>query len=149
MALEFAVAESGPDNGYGLPSVPGRAISNSSMVWDWRPMIKAIVMDRRQGKPIDQLAAQFHRAVVEAMVGAIATQISQDIAQAHASPGQVSNPPKVLLTGGCFQNRYLTDTVIARLRSLAIEPYWHQQLPPNDGGIAVGQVLAAWRVLDH
>lgn len=145
MALEFAMAESGQDACYDMPCLPSRSRLNSPMVLDWRPMIKAIVLDLRQGQPIEQLAAQFHRAVVEAMMGAIAAQLSLERTSSNLPPLQLPNAPKVLLTGGCFQNRYLTEQVIARLRALGIEPYWHQQLPPNDGAIAVGQVLAAWR----
>jgi len=50
-----------------------------------------------------------------------------------------------VLTGGCFQNKYLTERTIFRLRAEGFEPFWHRQVPPNDGGIAVGQVLAAAR----
>jgi len=47
------------------------------------------------------------------------------------------------LTGGCFQNRYLAERAISRLRECGFKPYWHQRIPPNDGGIAFGQVVAA------
>jgi len=51
----------------------------------------------------------------------------------------------VVLSGGCFQNRYLTERTVARLRAENFSPYWHQRVPPNDGGIALGQVVAARR----
>jgi hydrogenase maturation protein HypF len=57
-----------------------------------------------------------------------------------------SGVQKVALTGGCFQNKYLTECVVAKLLEGGFEPYWHHQVPPNDGGIAVGQVAAAARV---
>jgi hydrogenase maturation protein HypF len=41
----------------------------------------------------------------------------------------------------------LTERAIYRLRQENLEPYWHQQIPPNDGGIALGQVLAAAEIL--
>ena len=50
---------------------------------------------------------------------------------------------QVVLTGGCFQNRLLTEMAIDRLRAEGFEPYWHQHLPPNDGGLALGQALWA------
>ena len=53
--------------------------------------------------------------------------------------------PKVVLSGGCFQNRYLTTRAIRRLRETGFQPYWHQRIPPNDGGIAVGQIMAVAR----
>ena len=52
---------------------------------------------------------------------------------------------RVVLSGGCFQNRYLTERTVLRLRKEGFLPYWHQRVPPNDGGIALGQILAALR----
>jgi hydrogenase maturation protein HypF len=48
---------------------------------------------------------------------------------------------RVVLTGGCFQNALLSERAIDRLRQEGFKPYWHQRVPPNDGGIALGQVL--------
>jgi hydrogenase maturation protein HypF len=59
---------------------------------------------------------------------------------------QKMGEPKVVLTGGCFQNRYLTERTVERLREENFKPYWHQRIPPNDGGIALGQAVAAsWK----
>jgi len=52
---------------------------------------------------------------------------------------------RVVLSGGCFQNRYLTERAIERLQQEGFRPYWHQRIPPNDGGIALGQVMATFR----
>ena len=52
---------------------------------------------------------------------------------------------KVALSGGCFQNRFLSELVIADLRREGFTPFWHQRVPPNDGGIALGQAVAASR----
>jgi hydrogenase maturation protein HypF len=49
----------------------------------------------------------------------------------------------VLLTGGCFQNAYLAERTIARLTESGFTPAWHRRVPPNDGGLALGQILAA------
>jgi len=46
------------------------------------------------------------------------------------------------LSGGCFQNKYLVEKTIARLNETGFQPYWHQRVPPNDGGIALGQIMA-------
>ncbi len=50
--------------------------------------------------------------------------------------------PRVVLSGGCFQNRVLTERAVGRLREAGFRPYWHQRVPPNDGGIALGQIAA-------
>ena len=52
---------------------------------------------------------------------------------------------RVVLTGGCFQNKYLTERTITMLRAEGFLPYWHQRVPPNDGGIALGQIYACMR----
>ena len=50
---------------------------------------------------------------------------------------------KIALTGGCFQNALLTRQVRERLLEGGFAVYTHQQIPPGDGGIALGQVFVA------
>jgi hydrogenase maturation protein HypF len=50
---------------------------------------------------------------------------------------------RVALTGGCFQNRYLTERSFHRLQEAGFRPFTHQRVPPNDGGIALGQIAVA------
>jgi hydrogenase maturation protein HypF len=49
----------------------------------------------------------------------------------------------VVLTGGCFQNRYLAERASDRLVAAGFRVYRHRAVPPNDGGIALGQAVAA------
>ena len=49
----------------------------------------------------------------------------------------------MILTGGCFQNALLSEMAIRRLRTDGFEVYWHRRVPPNDGGIALGQAAYA------
>jgi hydrogenase maturation protein HypF len=51
----------------------------------------------------------------------------------------------VALSGGCFQNERLLRLTVGHLREAGLQPVWHQRIPPNDGGIALGQIAAAWR----
>jgi hydrogenase maturation protein HypF len=56
---------------------------------------------------------------------------------------------RVALSGGCFQNRYLLERTVARLAAEGFRPCWPQRVPPNDGGIALGQVVAVmWGFLE-
>ena len=49
---------------------------------------------------------------------------------------------KVILSGGCFQNGLLLERTIALLQMNNYKVYWHQRIPPNDGGISLGQIAA-------
>ncbi len=55
----------------------------------------------------------------------------------------------VVLSGGCFQNRVLTEGAVRRLTAAGFSPHWHQRIPPNDGGIALGQILVACTALEE
>jgi hydrogenase maturation protein HypF len=107
--------------------------STAPSVVDWRPMIGEIVADLRRGLEPGVISAKFHNALVEIIV-----------AVAHHA-GQT----RVVLTGGCFQNRYLTERSVQRLLEEGFRPYWHQRVPTNDGGIALGQVVDAARNLSR
>ena len=62
-------------------------------------------------------------------------------------PKVKGNRPAQHSSGGCFQNRLLTELTVARLEAIGTKVCWHQRVPPNDGGIALGQVVAAARKL--
>ena len=78
------------------------------------------------------ISVKFHNTLVEIII-AVAKKIGQ---------------PRVVLSGGCFQNRYLTERAVKRLQEEKFRTYWHQRVPPNDGGIALGQIYAALRSLN-
>jgi hydrogenase maturation protein HypF len=92
-------------------------------------MLRLVLEDLCQQVPVGEMAAKFHNTLVEALVA-----VAQHV-------GEVN----VVLTGGCFQNRYLTERAVERLRAAGLTPHWHQHVPPNDGGLALGQVIAALR----
>jgi len=78
-------------------------------------------------------------------VGIISAKFHHALAEAVVSVAKRVGAMRVALSGGCFQNRYLTARVVTRLREENFSPYWHQRVPTNDGGIALGQVMAARR----
>ncbi len=96
---------------------------------DWRKMIEEIVDDVRCGVAPGVVSAKFHNTLVEILV-AVAKHIGQT---------------RVVLSGGCFQNRYLIERSVQRLLESGFRPYWHQRIPTNDGGIALGQIIDAAR----
>ena len=79
------------------------------------------------------------------MPGIIAAWFHNTLAEIIVEIARLSQHQKIVLSGGCFQNAYLTERAINRLRMADFRPYWHQRVPPNDGGIALGQVIAAGR----
>ena len=91
--------------------------------------MRNILTEVRDRVPVGIISTKFHNTLVEAIV-AIAHRVGEE---------------RVVLTGGCFQNKYLTERAVRRLRSEGFRPYWHQRVPPNDGGIALGQAVAASR----
>jgi hydrogenase maturation protein HypF len=60
---------------------------------------------------------------------------------------RVAGKKTVVLTGGCFQNALLLERTIARLREEEFVPVWPNLMPPNDGGLALGQAIVAGRKL--
>ena len=86
-------------------------------VLDWRPALQA------EGK---DAPGRLHNALVEGIVA-----VARDVGEST-----------VALTGGCFQNRYLTERAMRRLRAEGFTPVIPRQVPPNDGGIALGQLAA-------
>jgi hydrogenase maturation protein HypF len=125
MELEFALDGIETEDHYNLSLVT----RHPSHELDWSPMVEAILADVKKGVSVGTISARFHNALAEGIV-AVAKRAGQN---------------RVVLSGGCFQNRYLTERAVRRLSAEGFRPYWHQRVPPNDGGIALGQVVAALR----
>jgi hydrogenase maturation protein HypF len=123
MELEWAIRETQTDALY-----PFRIDAKDGMlIVDWQPLIQAILEDIAKGASIACISAAFHNTLAETIV-----EVARRVGE-----------PTIALSGGCFQNRYLTEQTVRRLRDAGFSPQWHQRVPPNDGGIALGQILAA------
>jgi len=121
MELEFALAGAKEDNSY-----PFVIRGEADALWlDWEPIVRAVLAERVIDTAI--ASARFHNTLVDMAVD-VAARIGER---------------NVVLSGGCFQNRYLTERMVSRLLGAGYRPYWHQRVPPNDGGIALGQIMAA------
>jgi hydrogenase maturation protein HypF len=126
MMLEFALDGLVERQGW-----PFEVRDTDPAVLDWGPMIEALVAALDGGCPSGVASARFHNTLIE-MIVAVARRAGEE---------------RVVLTGGCFQNCYLLTRVVERLREEGFLPYWHQRVPPNDGGIALGQLVGAMRSL--
>ncbi|MCE5240748.1 carbamoyltransferase HypF [bacterium] len=133
MELEYALDGIETEEAYpldrGLSSPRGASGLESPRSLDWRPLIEALLADVHAGMPAPLISARFHNALAQVIV---------DLAQHFGQE-------KIALSGGCFQNKFLSERVITLARRAGLRPYWHQNVPPNDGGIALGQLVYAVR----
>nr|CRL75572.1 (NiFe) hydrogenase maturation protein HypF [Mycolicibacterium malmesburyense] len=101
--------------------------SDTTAVIDPAPVLHAVVDDLLAGVPAPVIGARFHRAVADLVV---------HLACAHAD----SSRP-VALSGGVFQNALLLEMTLDGLHDRGIDALTHRTVPPNDGGIALGQLM--------
>jgi hydrogenase maturation protein HypF len=97
-----------------------------SYIADWSPMMRAILGDLSAGCSAANIAARTHRSFAELICEA----------------AKLAERPVVCLSGGCFQNRYLFEAAVTRLREEGFRALYHTQLPCNDGGLSLGQIAA-------
>jgi hydrogenase maturation protein HypF len=100
---------------------------------DWTPLVRAVSDDLRRGERIELIAAQFHQAV----------------ADWAAAVGSAHSALPVVLSGGCFQNASLLKRMRQTLEGAGNRVYCHAQIPPNDGGLAAGQLAVALATSFH
>ena len=122
MALEHCAMEARDQRAYPFP-----LSDRAPRLADWAPLLQAILDDRRRGVATPVIARRFHNSLIELALG---------IAEG-AGIGLVA------LTGGCFQNALLSSELSDRLERGHYAVHEPRHVPPNDGGIALGQVLIA------
>lgn len=126
MMLEFA---GNPELVSGSESYYLSTMLNQVMhliVIDWQPVIISLINDLRNDEKPSIISTKFHKTLAE-----IILEITKK-----------SGMNKVVLSGGCFQNVLLTEITVNLLRMNNYQVYWHQRIPPNDGGLAPGQIAA-------
>jgi hydrogenase maturation protein HypF len=98
---------------------------------DAAPVMRAIVDDLRDGAHFGAIAAGFHVAV------------AQIVADTASSLCDETGFDRVALSGGVFQNALLVRLATSALRENGLRVLSHRRVPPNDGGLALGQVAVA------
>jgi len=128
MELEFAIGSDQTGQEYPFEVTQP---ADSGMTVDWEPLVRAIINDVEAGALRGTISRKFHNTLA-GVIAAVAQRVGEE---------------RVVLTGGCFQNKFLLEHAVQTLEQRGFKPYWHQRIPPNDGGISLGQIAAASRIL--
>ena len=102
-------------------------IENRNGIGDWVPLIEALLRDKQTGLDVSRIAAKFHNALANWIVAVAQTTDVRD----------------VVLSGGVFQNAYLTARTSVLLEEHGFRAVTHHQVPANDGGLSLGQAVLA------
>ena len=119
MWLEQLARVAGNADGYSFP-FDGREL-------DFRPLLDSVADERLRGREPSQIARAFHRG------------IARGLADAIASLSQANSIDTVVLSGGVFQNELLLEDLRSILKSRSLAIWANHEVPPNDGGISLGQ----------
>jgi hydrogenase maturation protein HypF len=98
---------------------------------DARPMIESIVSELQEGEAVGAIAARFHNTLA-VMIAEVCRELRRR-----------ESLNKVCLSGGTFQNIFLLERTLAALADYNFEVFLHAKVPPNDGGISLGQAVIA------
>ena len=101
------------------------------LVLEHQGIVAGVIDDILKGRGEGEIAFRFHRSLVELII------------QTCERLGQRWGEKMVFLSGGVFQNRYLLSETIDELRERGFKPFYHRQVPANDGGISLGQAVVA------
>ena len=125
--LEAAIEERGEEHGYPF------AIREESGGWiiDSRPMFLALVQDIREGVPTGVISRRFHLGFVDVL--------ARVAALVRARTGL----DRICLSGGSFQNCFLSEHLQKRLEADGFQVFTHAEVPCGDGGISLGQAVVA------
>jgi hydrogenase maturation protein HypF len=113
------------------PAYPFAVTSDTPFQLDVRPTFAAIVTDIQQGVKRTRIAGRFHRTIAELLLAAC-----RRIRDSHGLS-------VVALSGGVFQNRLLLETLMMLLQADQFTAYTNRRVPPNDGGLSLGQAAVA------
>jgi hydrogenase maturation protein HypF len=131
MKLEYAAMDGSDTEPYRFDVAdtavpPGEAVAPRWII-DWRPVMEEVIADHLRRRRANDIAMRFHHTL-----SAVALAVAERCGEM-----------RIVLSGGCFQNTLLSELLIGKLRAHGFTPYWHQRIPPNDGGISAGQLFAA------
>ncbi|MBS1793850.1 MAG: carbamoyltransferase HypF [Acidobacteria bacterium] len=106
-------------------------IEGETVLIDHRPLVRQIVEDVRRGVEKAVVSAKFHNAAAH-LIRALSRRFRARL-----------DLDKIALSGGCFQNTALLKRAVKLLKADGFEVFTHRLVPPNDGGLALGQAMIA------
>jgi hydrogenase maturation protein HypF len=118
----------------GIPadgSYPFDIVDGPSFVVDTRPLTREVIADLNKGTKPATIARRFHSTIVD-LIAAVCRRISRQ-----------TGIKSVVLSGGVFLNALLTTESSGRLKADDFRVFRHKQVPPNDGGLSLGQLAIA------
>jgi hydrogenase maturation protein HypF len=101
------------------------------MELDFRPLLAAVIADRKTGRPAPEIARAFHHG------------LAAGIARAAIEITARERLDTVVLSGGVFQNRLLLERLVDLLRAASLAVWINREVPANDGGLSLGQAALA------
>jgi hydrogenase maturation protein HypF len=133
--LEWLAAGEGPDGMYpfDLVEIAEGNPPESVLQVDTRPLIRDVLRDVGSGTDAARIARRFHSTVVE-IIAAVCGWLRK-----------TTGLDTVVLSGGVFLNALLTHEASARLTAEGFRVHRHRLVPPNDGGLSLGQLAIAAR----
>ncbi len=101
------------------------------VVINLEPLIESLVSELKAGVTVGTISAKFHNSLAQ-----IILSVCQRIRERCSLD-------RVVLSGGVFQNSYLLIRALDLLEEAGFKVFTHHRVPPNDGGISLGQVIVA------
>ncbi|GCE12793.1 carbamoyltransferase HypF [Tengunoibacter tsumagoiensis] len=128
--LEVLAQQARPDDQlYPISLHPGEADQPATL--DVQPLYRRLVEEIEQHVPIEQIAYRFHNSIAHLLLqGCLLAQAETDLM-------------RVALSGGVFQNRLLLERLTLLLQEQKFHVYRNHVVPPNDGGLSLGQLAIA------
>jgi len=117
--LEQRARRSAPVAAYDFPSL------------DYRPLLRQVIRDRLRGRSVDEIARAFHAG------------FARGIADAALAQCATRGLDTIVASGGVLQNELLLQDLSAQLESAGVGFWTNHAVPPNDGGISLGQAALA------
>jgi hydrogenase maturation protein HypF len=111
----------------GIRTTETYEIENQKGIGNWAPLVEALLSDVQAGLDVARITAKFHNALANWIVAV----------------AQTADVCEVVLSGGVFQNAYLTARTSVLLEEHGFRVVTHHQVPANDGGISLGQAVLA------